>query len=355
MHYYFADKLELIIYCVRTTRSAASPATTPGAERATADELLDAFAAKLVETLPTRPPCTASGTTCAPRACSRRAPRGGARDRPDARGDDLARRQPLRRAVRAAQLTRRRRTRARRRVPAGAARPPTGAADALDDLAAGSPRPDAADVGALTAWRSSVPWAHARDPAPYLAALIASHRRGRPSPEGFFCARSSHREAEHAHAERETTMSEQDTTSDRAGDVRRRARRRTSGCRSGTSWTRSAPTTTRRAEKRYALTMFPYPCGDLHMGHAEVYALHDVIARYWWQQRLRRPEPDRLGLLRPARRERRDPHNEHPATYTYANIETQAESFRATASPSTGRRRCTPPTRSTTAGPSGCS
>src|ERR1700754_4257406 len=34
-------------------------------------------------------------------------------------------------------------------------------------------------------------------------------------------------------------------------------------------------------ERRYALTMFPYPSGDLHMGHAEVMAIHDVISRYW--------------------------------------------------------------------------
>ena len=38
------------------------------------------------------------------------------------------------------------------------------------------------------------------------------------------------------------------------------------------------------AERRYALTMFSYPSGDLHMGHAEVFALHDVLARYWFQQ-----------------------------------------------------------------------
>ena len=81
-------------------------------------------------------------------------------------------------------------------------------------------------------------------------------------------------------------------------------------------------------ERRYALTMFPYPSGDLHMGHAEVMALHDVIARYWWQQGYDVMNPigwDSFGLPAENAAIRRD---EHPATYTYANIDTQAESFR---------------------------
>ncbi len=34
------------------------------------------------------------------------------------------------------------------------------------------------------------------------------------------------------------------------------------------------------AKKRYALTMFPYPSGDMHMGHVEVFSIHDAFARY---------------------------------------------------------------------------
>jgi leucyl-tRNA synthetase len=82
------------------------------------------------------------------------------------------------------------------------------------------------------------------------------------------------------------------------------------------------------AEKRYALTMFPYPSGDLHMGHAEVMALHDVLARYWWQKGYDVLNPigwDSFGLPAENAAIKR---NEHPAQYTYANIETQAESFR---------------------------
>ncbi len=82
------------------------------------------------------------------------------------------------------------------------------------------------------------------------------------------------------------------------------------------------------AEKRYALTMFPYPSGDLHMGHAEVMALHDVIARYWWQRGYDVLNPigwDSFGLPAENAAIRNDA---NPADWTYKNIEIQAESFR---------------------------
>jgi leucyl-tRNA synthetase len=81
-------------------------------------------------------------------------------------------------------------------------------------------------------------------------------------------------------------------------------------------------------EKRYALTMFPYPSGDLHMGHAEVFALHDVIARYWWLKGYEVLNPmgfDSFGL-NAENAAIRD--NEHPATFTYENIAQSIESCR---------------------------
>jgi len=82
------------------------------------------------------------------------------------------------------------------------------------------------------------------------------------------------------------------------------------------------------APRKYALTMFPYPSGDLHMGHGEVFALHDMIARYWFARGFDVLNPigwDSFGLPAENAAIKR---NENPAVWTYANIETQAESIR---------------------------
>ena len=82
------------------------------------------------------------------------------------------------------------------------------------------------------------------------------------------------------------------------------------------------------AEKRYLLDMFPYPSGDLHMGHAEAWGIGDVVSRYWMRQGFDVLHPvgwDSFGLPAENAAIKR---NAHPAEWTYANIETQAESFR---------------------------
>jgi leucyl-tRNA synthetase len=81
-------------------------------------------------------------------------------------------------------------------------------------------------------------------------------------------------------------------------------------------------------ERRYVLDMFPYPSGDLHMGHAEAFAMGDVVARYWRQQGFDVLHPigwDSFGLPAENAAIKR---NAHPSEWTYANIETQAASFR---------------------------
>jgi leucyl-tRNA synthetase len=80
--------------------------------------------------------------------------------------------------------------------------------------------------------------------------------------------------------------------------------------------------------RTYLLDMFPYPSGDLHMGHAEAYAIADAIARYYFQRGHNVLHPigwDAFGLPAENAAIR---NNTHPADWTYANIETQAASFR---------------------------
>ena len=81
-------------------------------------------------------------------------------------------------------------------------------------------------------------------------------------------------------------------------------------------------------ERFYLVDMFPYPSGDLHMGHAEAYAIGDALARYQFLRGKNVLHPigwDAFGLPAENAAIR---NNTHPADWTYANIETQANSFR---------------------------